>query len=62
VNQLRVYNENRKAGEKEKVVIAVDSLKGSLTSLEACNAVREGILRVVNTAEQVFRLIAAVKQ
>ena len=44
-----------------KVVIAVDSLKGSLTSLEACNAVREGILRVVNTAEQVFRLIAAVK-
>jgi len=51
-----------KQEKKMKVVIAVDSLKGSLTSLEACNAVREGILRVVNTAEQVFRLIAAVKQ
>ena len=29
-----------------KVVVAIDSLKGSLTSLEAGNAIKEGILRV----------------
>ena len=29
-----------------KAVIAIDSLKGSLTSLEAGDAIREGILRV----------------
>ncbi|NLK22403.1 MAG: glycerate kinase [Epulopiscium sp.] len=31
-----------------KVVIAIDSLKGSLTSMEAGNAIKEGILRVSN--------------
>ncbi len=34
-----------------KVVIAIDSLKGSLTSMEAGNAIREGILRVKKDVE-----------
>ncbi|MDD2972982.1 MAG: glycerate kinase, partial [Lachnospiraceae bacterium] len=28
-----------------KVVVAIDSLKGSLTSMEAGNAIKEGVLR-----------------
>ena len=34
-----------------KVVIAMDSMKGSLSSLEAGNAVSEGIHRVFRDAE-----------
>ncbi len=30
-----------------KVVVAMDSMKGSLTSREAGNAAREGILRAI---------------
>lgn len=31
-----------------KVVIAIDSLKGSLSSIEAGEAIKEGILKVCN--------------
>ena len=34
-----------------KIVVAIDSLKGSLTSLEAGDAIRGGILRVCPDAE-----------
>lgn len=41
-----------------KVVVAMDSLKGSLTSLEAGNAVREGILRAMPETEVVVKPLA----
>jgi len=34
-----------------KVVTAIDSLKGSLTSLEAGDAIREGVLKAVPEAK-----------
>ncbi len=40
-----------------KVVVAIDSLKGSLSSIEAGNAIKEGILRVHN-AEVVIKPLA----
>lgn len=39
-----------------KVVIAVDSFKGSLSSIEAGNAVKEGVSRVFSTETLVFPL------
>ena len=41
-----------------KVVVAIDSLKGSLTSLEAGEAIREGILKVMPQAEVWVRPLA----
>lgn len=41
-----------------KVVIAIDSLKGSLTSLEAGDAIKEGIQKVVSDAEVMVRPLA----
>ncbi len=41
-----------------KVVVAVDSLKGSLSSMEAGNAIKEGILRVKPDAEIIVRPLA----
>ena len=41
-----------------KVVVAIDSLKGSLTSLEAGEAIQEGILRVISDAEVIVRPLA----
>lgn len=41
-----------------KVVIAIDSLKGSLSSIEAGKAIREGILRVHKDAEIVIKPLA----
>ena len=41
-----------------KAVIAIDSLKGSLTSLEAGDAIREGILRVHPDAQVQVRPLA----
>ena len=41
-----------------KVVVAVDSLKGSLTSLEAGRAIRTGIQRVMSDAEVFVRPLA----
>jgi len=41
-----------------KVVIAIDSLKGSLTSIEAGNAIKVGILRALPDAEVVVRPLA----
>lgn len=41
-----------------KVVIAIDSLKGSLSSLEAGNAIREGVLRAMPEAEVLVKPVA----
>lgn len=41
-----------------KVVIAMDSLKGSLSSLEAGNAVREGLLRAMPEAKVLVKPVA----
>lgn len=41
-----------------KVVIAIDSFKGSLSSLEAGEAVREGVLKADESAEVVIRPLA----
>lgn len=41
-----------------KVVVAIDSLKGSLTSLEAGNAAKEGILRVMPETEVIVKPLA----
>lgn len=41
-----------------KIVIAIDSLKGSLTSIEAGNAIKEGILRVSPGEDIVIRPLA----
>lgn len=41
-----------------KVVIAIDSLKGSLTSREAGDAVREGLLRAIPDARAVVKPVA----
>lgn len=41
-----------------KIVIAVDSFKGSLTSMEAGNAVKNGILRAIPQAQVVVRPLA----
>ena len=41
-----------------KVVVAIDSFKGSLTSLEAGNAVREGVLKAHKDTEVVIRPLA----
>ncbi|MCD8357210.1 MAG: glycerate kinase [Clostridia bacterium] len=41
-----------------KVVIAIDSLKGSLSSLEAGTAVKMGILRAIPTAEVIVKPVA----
>lgn len=41
-----------------KVVVAIDSLKGSLTSMEAGYAVREGIHRVMPEAEVIVKPLA----
>ena len=38
-----------------KAVIAIDSLKGSLTSLEAGEAIKKGIMKVYKEAEVVIR-------
>ncbi len=40
-----------------KIIVAIDSLKGSLTSLEAGAAAREGILKILPSAQiKVFPL------
>ncbi|MGP1432939.1 MAG: glycerate kinase family protein [Catonella sp.] len=41
-----------------KAVIAIDSLKGSLTSLEAGEAIKKGIMKVYKKAEVVIRPVA----
>ena len=41
-----------------KIVISIDSLKGSLTSIEAANAIKEGILNVDNKAEIIVMPLA----
>ena len=41
-----------------KAVIAIDSLKGSLTSMEAGNAAKEGILCAIPDAEVIVKPLA----
>ena len=41
-----------------KVVVAIDSFKGSLTSLEAGEAIREGVLKADQDAYVVIRPLA----
>ena len=41
-----------------KVVVAIDSLKGSLTSMEAGGAVRRGILKVRPDTEVIVKPLA----
>lgn len=41
-----------------KVVVAIDSLKGSLSSMEAGNAIKEGILRVKPEADIIVKPLA----
>lgn len=41
-----------------KIVVAIDSLKGSLSSLEAGNAIKEGILGVMPNADVCVRPLA----
>lgn len=53
-------NESQKAERKiaVKVVVAIDSFKGSMTSMQAGDAAREGVLRVFPEAEVVVRPMA----
>ena len=44
--------------QKMKVVIAIDSLKGSLTSMEAGNAVCEGVLKAKPDAQVIVKPLA----
>ena len=41
INMVNYFNKSK---SQKKIVVAMDSFKGSLTSLEAGNAVRDGIL------------------
>ncbi len=41
-----------------KVVVAIDSLKGSLSSLEAGNTIKQGILKAIKDAEVIVRPLA----
>ena len=41
-----------------KIVVAVDSLKGSLTSIQAAKAIEKGIKRVEKEAEVVIKPLA----
>ena len=41
-----------------KVIVAIDSLKGSLTSIEAGNAIKEGILKADEKAEVIIKPLA----
>ena len=41
-----------------KIVVAIDSLKGSLTSIEAGEAIRKGILNVDASAKVVVKPLA----
>ena len=45
-------------GEKMKVIIAIDSFKGSLSSIQAGNAVKDAILRVDNNANVIVKPLA----
>ena len=41
-----------------KVVLAIDSLKGSLSSIQAGNAVKEGILKIHPHADVILKPLA----
>ena len=41
-----------------KIVVAIDSFKGSLTSLQAGNGVKEAILRLKENAQVVVKPLA----
>ena len=48
---MKTRNVHRTGGVRMKVVIAIDSLKGSLTSMEAGSAIKQGIRNVSKEAE-----------
>ena len=48
----------KKGNQNLKVVVAIDSLKGSLSSLEAGNAIKVGILRAIPNAKVHIRPLA----
>ena len=48
----------KKEKRKVKIVIAIDSLKGSLSSMEAGKAIKTGILKVLPDAEIHVRPLA----
>ena len=53
--KINMVNHINKSKSQKKIVVAMDSFKGSLTSLEAGNAVRDGILeRYPNVDVQIF--------
>lgn len=52
--QMRNYNRRNCM----KVVVAIDSLKGSLTSMEAGRAIQEGVLRAAPDSEVIVRPLA----
>ena len=52
------YTMIRTEEKKMKVVVAIDSLKGSLTSMEAGMAVKEGILAAKPEAEVIVKPLA----
>lgn len=53
-----IFPTNKKGYAKMKVVVAIDSLKGSLTSLEAGSAISQGIKNVMPDAEVFVRPLA----
>ncbi len=54
-NSVSIYG---MGGSNMKVVVAIDSLKGSLSSMEAGQAIAEGVKRVYQHAEVVVRPLA----
>ena len=51
------YNERRNS-EKMKVVVAIDSFKGSMSSLEAGESIKQGILKAKKDAKVEIRPLA----
>lgn len=56
--EIRELTEKKKGELTMKVVVAIDSLKGSLSSLEAGDAIRTGIQKVLPAAEVAVRPLA----
>ena len=54
----RSHVETDDMSRQMKIVIAIDSFKGSLSSIEAGNAAAEGIRRVISDAECIVRPLA----
>ena len=53
-----MIEKKKKGNQNLKVVVAIDSFKGSLSSLEAGNAIKTGILRAIPNAKVYIRPLA----